>query len=269
MTDNSTYDPSFFAPLFEAEDHHFWFRSRNETIAGVFHNIVADLPRSYRALEVGCGTGNVLRVLKASGPHGLVVGMDLFLQSLKFAQRRSNAALIQGDMHSPPFHRPFDIIGLFDVIEHLPNDRGVLNDLYEMLQPGGRLVITVPAYPALWSYFDEASHHCRRYTPDELETKLEQAGFNVEICTPFMMILFPLVWFIRRVSTLRQKTQTSRLDSIRDRATREFHVLPVINSFLLILLRIEAAMFKHSHRLPFGTSIIAVASRPATDAYVR
>ncbi|HYN88796.1 MAG TPA: class I SAM-dependent methyltransferase, partial [Ardenticatenaceae bacterium] len=153
------YDPQHFAPLFAIEDRHFWFRSRNRVIAAVARQLTADLNARYRVLEVGCGTGNVLRVLERVCARGTVMGMDLFAEGLSYARARTTCTLLQGDMRRPPFDAEFDLIGLFDVLEHLPDDVQVLRDLYAMLAPGGRLLMTVPAGPSLWSYFDEASGH--------------------------------------------------------------------------------------------------------------
>ena len=140
-----SYDPAFFQLLFEVEDRHFWFRSRNRIIAAWVKRLTSELTPGFRVLEIGCGTGNVLRVLDQVCPSGTVVGMDLFAEGLKYAQQRTSAALVQGDMHHPPFASQFDIIGLFDVLEHLPDDRQVLRDLKGMLRENGTLLLTVPA----------------------------------------------------------------------------------------------------------------------------
>ena len=149
------YDPYYFAPLAAIEDRHFWFRARNRTLAALLARLTAPLADGYRVLEVGCGTGNVLRVLEQTCRRGLVVGMDLYGEGLTFARGRTHCPLVRGDMSHPPFEARFDLIGLFDVLEHLADDRRVLRDVRAMLAPGGRLVLTVPAHPELWSYFDE------------------------------------------------------------------------------------------------------------------
>jgi len=86
--DSSSYDADFFTPLFAVEDRHFWFRSRNTVISALVENEVRRLPAGYRVLEVGCGTGNVLRELGKVCKNGQVIGMDLFIEGLEYAQRR-------------------------------------------------------------------------------------------------------------------------------------------------------------------------------------
>lgn len=262
MTGNASYDPHFFKPIYEVEDHHFWFRTRNEVLANVCEQVVAHLSPGYRVLEVGCGTGNVLRMLKARCSQGVVVGMDLFGEGLSYAQRRSSAALLQGDMHHPPFRVPLDVIGLFDVLEHLPDDRQVLTALRGMLVAGGYLVLTVPAYPALWSYFDESAYHCRRYTPQDLQQKLTEAGFEIEFCTPFMMSLFPLVWLGRRVAAWKAQEQRDGYTSAQSLTTDELRVRPGINELLRGLLKLESRWLARGKRFPFGTSLLVVAANP-------
>jgi SAM-dependent methyltransferase len=257
-----SYDPAFFAQLFAVEDRHFWFRNRNRILGNLVCQLTYRLAPGYRVLEVGCGTGNVLRMLDRACPRGFVIGMDLFAEGLQYARRRTARPLVQGDVHAAPFAIPFDIVGLFDVLEHLPDDRQVLSDLATLLAPGGRLLLTVPAHAALWSYFDEAAHHCRRYSPADLERKLVAAGYEVEYLTQYMAILFPLVWLGRRLMALRRQRGASRANHAALLAGQEFRITPVINELLMALLALEVRLIARRRRLPLGTSLLAVARKP-------
>lgn len=262
-TDYQSYDPTYFPVLMAIEDRHFWFRARNKVIAALLRQVTSHLSDGYRVLEIGCGTGNTLRVLDQICNRGLTLGMDLFAEGLHFAQQRTDCLLIQGDMHAPPFSKPFHIIALFDVLEHLPDDVGVLREVHHMLIPGGHIILTVPAYPSLWSYFDEASHHCRRYTLQELQNKLVCAGYRVEYATPFMMTLFPLVWIGRRLAArLQNNNNTPDSSQTYALATNELRIRPGINNILLTLLNLETYWISRQRRkLPFGTSLTIVASK--------
>jgi SAM-dependent methyltransferase len=265
MADDSShrsYDPDFFAVLFEVEDEHFWFYSRNQIIAARVERLAAEFSGRFRLLEVGCGTGNVLRVLAEGFPKATVVGMDLFAEGLQYARRRTSAALVQGDMHRPPFADQFEIIGLFDVLEHLPDDRQVLRDLGAMLQDGGVLLITVPAHTRLWSYFDEAAHHCRRYEPDELKRKLIEAGYEIDYISQFMMSIFPMVWIGREISALANRMLGRGGSSVEQMATQELRPNPLVNRALTWLLSLETRRLARGHTLPLGTSLLAVARKP-------
>lgn len=258
--DRQSFDPAAFQHLFDAEDKHFWFRSRNRVIGALVSRLLSTSTDNPRLLEVGCGTGNVLRVLAEACPHGSVIGMDLFAEGLKFAQIRADAALVQGDVHNPPFHHQFNIIGLFDVLEHLPDDRQVLINLKGMLRKDGTLLLTVPANPSLWSYFDEASRHCRRYRLNDLQHKLVETGYEVDYITYYMMTIFPLMWAGRRLSNLRRHIlKGGNSLSAESMATQELRPNAIANGLITPLLSIEEYWLRHGHTLPFGTSLLVAA----------
>jgi SAM-dependent methyltransferase len=252
------FDPDHYAPLFAAEDRHFWFRARNSVLETIMRSEIANLAPGYSVLEVGCGTGYVLRMLEGVCTDGVVLGMDLFFEGLQISQRRSPAKLVQGRVEQPPFRRRFDIIGLFDTLEHVEDDLTVLQHLRHMLAERGKLLITVPAYPALWSDFDVESHHCRRYEPSVLERRLTDAGFAVEYLTPFMATLYPVARAGRFVADTLRKHRRGGTGS--ESAVREqLKVRPGVNALLAFLLTQEAKLVAKRRRLPIGTSLLALA----------
>jgi SAM-dependent methyltransferase len=247
-----SYDVEHFQPLFAVEDHHFWFRSRNRCIAAATRLI----PRGTSIqdiIEHGCGTGFVLAELKRLFPRARVVGADLFAEGLVLARRRFAGPLVQTDILQSGYRAAFDLVGLFDVLEHLDNDLQVLNVIREQLRPGGCLLMTVPAHMALWSEYDVASGHRRRYARNELLSRLTEAGFEVRFCSEFMSVLFPLMWVRRRLSWKKTSPQTTAP------IERELHVNPVLNSVLEKVLRLEAWWISHGRKLPCGTSLLALA----------
>jgi SAM-dependent methyltransferase len=256
-----SYDPVYFAPLFAAEDRHFWFRARNRAIAALVRQVTAPLAAGHRVLEVGCGTGNVLRMLEQLCPHGTVVGMDLLADGLRYARQRTRCALVQGDLHMPPFRAPFDVIGVFDVLEHFADDRQVLSDLHRMLVPGGALLVTVPAHPWLWSYFDEAGHHRRRYERAELCGKLVDCGFRIEYHSEYLASILPLVWLRRWRSRLPRARRVAESDRTYALATDELRIVPGLNALFAAVLSAEARLIARRRALPIGTAILALARR--------
>ena len=249
------YDPTHFARLVAVEDRHFWFRARNRILSLLARQAVAEFAAGYRVLEVGCGDGNVLRFLEEACPDGVVVGMDYFLEGLVYARGRCSCPLVQGDLKMPPFGKTFHLIGIFDVLEHLPDDRQVLRDLWRVLDAQGRLLLTVPADPGLWSAFDEASGHCRRYRIAELEQKLTECGYQVEYLTPYMAGIYPLVWLSRRFSKSSGAGDTARA------VERDLQVIPVLNGVLSAVLSQEIRWIRRRRKLPIGTSLLAVARK--------
>ena len=244
------YDPAYFAPLVAVEDRHFWFRARNRIISRLAARLAEGFDPGYGVLEVGCGDGNVLRFLERACAGGAVVGMDYYAAGLQYARRRCGCALVQGDLARPPFAKAFHLIGMFDVLEHMPDDLGVLRDLRRMLDPCGKLLLTVPAKRSLWSAFDEESGHCRRYETGELRDKLKACGYRVEYLSVYMAATYPLLWLSRRLSRGKQGA-----------VGRELRVVPVLNELLALALGPEAWWIGRGGRLPLGTSLLAVAAR--------
>ena len=250
------YSPQFFEKLARIEDRHFWFRFRNRLLAYLVQDLAESLPQGFRLLEAGCGNGNVLRFLSATVRRGAVIGIDLFEEGLRIARQRSNAFLVRGDIHASPFQCQFEIICAFDVIEHLHDDRQALRDFHRLLADDGFLLLTVPGHMALWSYFDEAAGHYRRYSRKELERTLQACGFQVEFVTEFMMVLYPLLWISRRVSGWLSRSKTPEEQSLTD-----FRVVPGLNLLLLLLLFWELPLIRRRIRIPLGSSLLAIARR--------
>lgn len=254
----ATYDPKFFSKIAAVEDRHFWFATRNRVIGAVVKRVIHELPKNYRVLEVGCGTGIVLRELVRICEGGEVTGMDLFPEAVEFASNRAACPVLVGDILNPPELGKFDIVTIFDVLEHLPNDDEIVCGLNRMLKLGGTLILTVPAHMSLWSYFDVAACHQRRYSNRSLDRLLREGGFTVEYLSQFMMPLFPLIWLTRRF-----RKGAGAKDAAME-AARELAVVPGLNLLLKAILAPEAFAAKHRLKLPIGTSLLAIASKAAT-----
>ena len=258
----TTYEPDFFAPLFAIEDRHFWFQARNRMVAELTKQATRELEAGYRVLEIGFGTGNVLRVLESVCQQGRVYGMDLFDEGGQYARSRVSTPLVKGDLLTPPFGMCFDLVCLFDVLEHIEADHNALERVNELLKPGGRLMVTVPAFESLWSYFDEAAHHVRRYSRQLLISSLRKTGFEVEYASYYMMSIFPLVWAGRRLASLRPSssrlTPEKRVDAL---TLNELRIVPLVNPVLAGVLGAETLLTARRIALPFGTSLVALARR--------
>jgi SAM-dependent methyltransferase len=252
------YDASLFNDLAPVEDRHFWFRARNVLIYKLAKKLCSKLKPGYLVLEVGCGTGNVLSALRRACDGGVVIGMERFFDGLPHARRRYAGPLVQADARSLPFGKRFELVGMFDVLEHIPEEYETLQSLREILAPGGRLILTVPAHQFLWSHFDEAAHHCRRYSTAQIRKTLAETGFDIEFASHFMASIFPLVWAFRKFGGLGKSGSP---EEARKMTMREFRVVPIINGLLTSIMTLEARWIARGHHLPFGTSLVVVARR--------
>ena len=257
--DSATYSARFFEPLYAVEDRHFWFRSRNRCIAAAIRTLPG-FGGVKKVIEHGCGTGYVLAGLQRIFPRAEVMGADLFPEALAFARRRFAGTLLTVDVLNSGFKDEFDLIGFFDVLEHLDDDLAVLRALRSQLRPGGSLVLSVPAHMSLWSDYDIAACHRRRYSVQQLKSQLTAAGFRVDYCTQFMSLLFPLVWVRRRLAGRRNRAGSAAMDPV-EREKAELQVPALLNRALALALRPEAWCISRRLRLPAGTSLLALATR--------
>jgi SAM-dependent methyltransferase len=235
-----------FDVLIQAEEFHFWFRSRAALIAGT---IAKYFPAATSFMELGTGAGGVLLEIRRRRPALRLVGSELLLRGLREARKRlPGVELIQMDARRIPFISEFHVIGAFDVIEHIDDDETVLGQMHAALMPAGGIVITVPQHPRLWSAFDEFSGHRRRYSRRELVEKLTAAGFDVVRVTSFTSFLLPLLIAARR--------RRGAID-----LARELAVPAALNRVLLGVGALERAVIRAGVSLPLGGSLLAVGVR--------
>jgi SAM-dependent methyltransferase len=233
--------------LSAAETRHFWFGARNRLILAALGRY---FPAARSFLDLGCGTGNVLAAIDRARTDLALCAGDALLAGLERTQRRvPRASFVQLDIRRLPYEREFDVIGIFDVLEHLDDDEAVLREVRRATTPGGGIIITVPQHPALWSAVDEFSCHRRRYTRAGLLDTVRRTGFTVERVTSFMTFVLPALL-------------VSRLGK-RDAATltpeAELNIGSVPNTLLRGICRLEAATIAAGCSWPVGGSLLVVA----------
>jgi SAM-dependent methyltransferase len=244
------FEEQLFALLAEIEPGHFWFEARNHLLIWALRRY---FPRTHNLLEIGCGTGFVLAGIQREMPHLALSGSDIFTAGLVFAQARlPQATLFQMDARRIPFEAEFDVIGAFDVLEHIAEDETVLGEMFRAVKPGGGIMLTVPQHPLLWSYFDDVSHHQRRYTRPELLRKVAQAGFRVRRVTSFIALLLPLLWLAR----WRQQQIPANYD-----LKTEFEHHRLLNASLKKVLDFERELIRLNASFPAGGSLLIIAER--------
>lgn len=242
------FPPGSFKGLAQAEAGHWWFRSRNRLILWVLKTRVITFSSF---LEIGCGTGFVLEGISKAFPHTMLFGSEYFEEGLVHARARlPQAALSQLDATQLSEREHYDVIGAFDVIEHIEEDERVLANVSRALKPGGWLLVTVPQHRWLWSVVDEQACHVRRYTREELVGKLRSAGLSVDFVTSFVSLLVPLMWLSR---------WRARDESYDPMA--EFRIPSWLNDLLEGVMRLELALIKLGVRWPVGGSLLLLARK--------
>jgi SAM-dependent methyltransferase len=244
------FKASYFSELAQLEAGNFWFRARNKLLMWALKKYSSNVESM---LEIGCGTGFVLSGIASEFPTVNLYGSEIFTEGLAFASRRApNAKLMQMDARHIPFIEEFDVIGAFDVLEHIKEDRVVLEQIASALKPDGILLITVPQHAWLWSPADEYAYHERRYSRREIEEKLAAAGFALLRSTSFVTALLPAMIASRTL----QRRSSKAFDPMA-----EFNISPVLNRTFEALLNLELAGIRRGLNYPVGGSRLLVAKR--------
>lgn len=228
------------------EGSHWWFVGRR----AILETLIKDRIRpgeSARILEAGCGTGGNLALL---GQFGTVEAFEYDAQAREIASQRSGIDVQPGSLPDGIGHLsgPYQLIALFDVLEHLERDEESLRSLSRILAKDGKLILTVPALQCLWSQHDVLHHHHRRYSMAQLRGVLEKAQLQVDFITYFNTFLLPAA-VLQRLS-IRMRKSKMALDGVPPKP---------FNAMLARIFGAERHLASRM-RLPIGMSLCAICS---------
>lgn len=244
------FKADYFAQLACLEPNNFWFRSRNRLIIWALQRYFAEAKKFF---EIGCGTGFVLSGIENALPYLSLYGSEIYSIGLVYAGKRlKSAELFQMDASRIPFENEFDLIGAFDVLEHIEEDELVLSQMYQAVRQNGGIILTVPQHPFLWSQVDVYACHVRRYKAWEMKVKVERAGFKVIRMTSFVSLLLPLMLGSRLI----KRKPDRKYDSLS-----ELKLGRLTNVFLGKVLDLEHILIKSGFSLPFGGSLLLIARK--------
>jgi SAM-dependent methyltransferase len=243
------FDPAMFQALASHEDGNFWFVPRNRLITRLLDRY---FPAADSFMEVGCGSGFVLSAVAGMKSWRRVIGSELHPAGLAIARSRvgHRAEFVQMDARAIPAREAFDVIGAFDVIEHIEDDAAVLAAMHRAVRTDGGIMLAVPQHPWLWSRDDEHAMHVRRYRRGELERKVAVAGFRVLFSGSYTALLLPLMAASRYLGARRS-----------DQMRREFELPHVINRLFRAVLQCEATLTLAGVHFPVGGSRLIVAAK--------
>lgn len=245
-----SYPESGNDTCFEVEDESFWFHHRNHCILGCLQNY----PPPGTVFDIGGGNGFVSAAIEKHGYEAVLV--EPGIAGAQNAHRRGLTNVICSTLEDAGFEpHSLPAVGIFDVLEHIDDDQGFLGQLRQAIRPDGRLYVTVPAYPWLWSVDDDFSGHARRYTRGRLIRDIAQAGFEVEYSTYFFAAL-PLPIFLTRTlpGRLSIRNTSNSGGGAREHVSRQRVAGPLQAIFDWERRTIEA-----KRRIPFGSSVLLVA----------
>lgn len=239
-------DRVIYDRMAQYDSQHWWYLARRDIIASVIERKIT-LPADARLLEIGCGTGHNLPMLSR---FGNVDAVEIDEEARRVASQR-----LGREVYSAPLPTlegieagKYDLVALLDVLEHVEADVDALKSIVKRLRPGGRILVTVPAFPFLWSAHDVVNHHYRRYTRASLTKVLGDAGLTLSMLSWFNSILFPCVATARLWGKMRHKDDSD--DALP---------APPVNRMLRRVFGIERHLIGRIPMTP-GVSLMAIVS---------
>lgn len=247
-------DRTAYEAFAKLEHCHFWFVSRRRIFTAELDRALG-ANKARRVLEIGCGAGGMLAMLQ---PYGDVTGLDIDHEYVEFCKDRGFTNVLCGSGYELPFKDgAFDLVCLFDTIEHIPDDEQALREVMRVLRPGGAVFVSVPAYQWLWSQNDITAHHFRRYTAGRMRKVMRAAGLVPERVSYFNTFLLPLIV----PSVLWQKLRHKLGSLPAGYNNMSVQLAPWLNGLFTAIMSGERHLLKWLS-FPLGHSVFALARRP-------
>lgn len=235
--------------LREYEREYWWHVGRRFLLSAMLRSGVSE-DRERPGLDIGCGTGANATVLE---PYGRFVGSDVSAELYRAGLPRPvHPVLLAGGETLPFADTTFGLCTFFDVLEHIDDENSFLREVRRVLRPGAFVLLSVPAYPFLWSEHDVSLHHRRRYVRRTLRDALTRNGFEVVRLSHGMASVFPLIAGYRLLARLAPRRREPQASYVRTPA--------LLNRLLSVLLEIESLWLRRAD-LPFGTSLLCLARK--------
>jgi SAM-dependent methyltransferase len=238
--------------MYRVEENHWWFAGKRALFKRLLRSRLAGA--DLKILDIGSGTGAVPRDF---GRFGWICATDRSVEALRFARSRGVAAVACCDALSVPIaSNSVDLVLAFDILEHVEDDAGALDELTRVLKPGGAAAIHVPAWPRLWSAHDEALEHKRRYTRKSFSVLLAKSNLEIEHLGWSGATILAPAFALRGLRRLLpdKPNETSEADL--------FSLPKPLNAFMRAVYDVEAAAAA-GIGLPFGLSLAAIATKRA------
>lgn len=233
------------------EKFHWWFIYRQNILKFILKKYLSNLDKNVKILDIGCGTGGNIQLLKEIYEN--IIGIDNNDFALEYCKEKGLENILKGNLPDSinVEDNSIDLILLFDVLEHIEEDEKSLSVLKNKLKNGGHILLTVPAFPFLWSEHDEGFHHKRRYKMKQLKKMLALLDFKIIKASYLYFLLFPLVFIMRLLKQIFKRY--SKMDDFK--LNNMF-----LNNFIVKFLFIEQLLLNYLD-YPFGSSILILARK--------
>lgn len=234
-----------YKDLYNLEDRHWWHKAKRELVS---YYLKQNFLSKNKILDVGCGTG---KNIEAFSKFGTVWGIDSSSQAISFCKKRGLKNVVRGNIEKIPFsNQSFNFVTALDVLEHV-DDQKALKEIHRVLKNEGFLIITIPAFPELWSRWDEVLEHKRRYTQKTLNKLLKDNRFQViKISYMHSFLILPAL-IIRTFKNLFYKNYYPS----------DFLLSNKLLNYLLAKIALIEKFFIINLSIPFGTSLIVLAQK--------
>jgi len=238
-----------YKEIFDSEENHWWFVGTRNIFFSQIDKYV-NKNNKIRILDIGCGTGIVIKRLEK---YGYTFGIDISEDAIRFCRKRGLENIIKAEATQIPFNNnAFNLITIFDVLEHIKFDSIAISEVYRVLKKDGIAIVSVPANKFLWSCHDEVLHHYRRYSKEEIKGKILKCNFKILKISYYNFFLFTFIFIFRLFKKVFYKIKKEKAVK-----TDIICVPKFINSFLIFILNIECKIISKIN-IPFGVSILAV-----------
>lgn len=238
-----------YAIMYDIEQSYWWFVGKQFLVRSILEGCSLCSPAKDRILDIGCGTGTVLKLLE---DFGTAYGVELSTDAIQFLKKRDLNLVVRSDVsQSIPFKDDaFSVITCLDVLEHLDDDFTLLNEMVRVCKPGGHIVLTVPALNVLWSRHDAALHHKRRYTKKRLLEKVSPLHATVTKKSYYNTALILPILAVRKLKPLFSDKESMQSDF--------FISIPRWINALLTFVFVTEIRFLKRLNFPIGVSLLLI-----------
>jgi SAM-dependent methyltransferase len=238
-----------FSIMFDVEKSYWWFVGKQFLVKNILRRCSLNSLKRSRILDIGSGTGTILELLE---DYGTAYGVELSTDAIQFLKRRDLNFVVRSDASlSIPFKEDvFSVITCLDVLEHVDDDVTLLNEMVRVCEPGGHIILTVPAFDALWSQHDSTLQHRRRYTRKQMLKRVSRLNSSVIKNSYYNTALFLPILAVRKLKPFMSDRKITESDL--------FIPLPRwLNALLTLLYMAEIACLQFLN-FPFGVSLLLI-----------